>query len=992
MASSEVQAWIRRLPEPHSEGLSPPSIVYPESSYSSRTTRKLQDVVSSLPSPTPSPDIDGTSSTPRRRRLEENAATVRKRPRYEDQRTSDRRGIALPAKSSASPGRSRPKSSSARRSRGLNGARSNKTTISVSSSTMAQTASPPCEPRMSASSIEIGRGTRTARPSSAVETRSPGWSWLNPIDISSIPSSTSVWTSSSFARHRAPQQQQQRGESQDMSRVGVATSTITSSSLISNPSPLPSSPCLQQQRQRQRQPLQTRVARQGQRRPEPRAYRPRTATLSSPMLSVPDDDDDAALGWPQETTGEEANVTPPPNGEEAEVMPGRIVTSIEVEPFQEARPREVAQPRRREASGAKQQPMLATATTDPDQAQQDGEHREERPDASLRRRLTGQGRCSFNDKHLDLLSSDDLSHLRRRLRHRQGQSEIREPEQVEHGVPSSGLRTASARPYTPPPNYIQQSIETSSVSLSLGNDKQQTLFFTPSLNTHLQPVTFDDADTNTVAALCSWNTADGRCQSTVNRQGSSSNEAYTNDTDQNNFTTFMDRILSLSVNRGILPQEMAHELQAETRHRLLSPEDQDSFMLGRSSRLGFRPNTAFRLDVVDDAPEEAGRHSSGPSSLLINARHLLADSGPQAALMFELRFEFESLQGILRASRQLFGASLDDLGGRGNSSSQYTEDWAANVHLPLLNLATRYAATSAAKASRKGKEVEGSRNKVGRTSVHVSKSAMMQLLSASTANQRRGETCKLAGAYACVVASQPHSKFDRKLRDALGELDYGCHKTTEHRRRVDGAHHRRAGINHSSTNPTIGGVPIRRLPIGAVFLELQPGRCHPQCLRSSGPSSPSSPASRCCLDARARLAFWASAWYGRLSEFACLQRQHHDDDAAAAAQLLGTSPSGTGATSRGTLPKTLASRLIPLPMVAMDGVNWYLLFVVPDGSSQLAGDTSDELTKSRGVKLTQPMRIGSTDSLVEIYKLLAILREIVNWVGRDFRSWFEGLL
>ncbi|KAI1875328.1 hypothetical protein JX265_004386 [Neoarthrinium moseri] len=309
MASSEVQAWIRRLPEPHSEGLSPPSIVYPESSYSSRTTRKLQDVVSSLPSPTPSPDIDGTSSTPRRRRLEENAATVRKRPRYEDQRTSDRRGIALPAKSSASPGRSRPKSSSARRSRGLNGARSNKTTISVSSSTMAQTASPPCEPRMSASSIEIGRGTRTARPSSAVETRSPGWSWLNPIDISSIPSSTSVWTSSSFARHRAPQQQQQRGESQDMSRVGVATSTITSR--------------------------------------------------------------------------EEANVTPPPNGEEAEVMPGRIVTSIEVEPFQEARPREVAQPRRREASGAKQQPMLATATTDPDQAQQDGEHREERPDALI---------------------------------------------------------------------------------------------------------------------------------------------------------------------------------------------------------------------------------------------------------------------------------------------------------------------------------------------------------------------------------------------------------------------------------------------------------------------------------------------------------------------------------------------------------------------------------------------------------------------------------
>lgn len=94
MASAQVHAWIQHLPEPREQGLSPPSIIYPESSYSSKTTRNIEDIISSLPSPSPSqspPHLalhlssseEGRHSKKRRRReVRATAAEKRHRTSY----------------------------------------------------------------------------------------------------------------------------------------------------------------------------------------------------------------------------------------------------------------------------------------------------------------------------------------------------------------------------------------------------------------------------------------------------------------------------------------------------------------------------------------------------------------------------------------------------------------------------------------------------------------------------------------------------------------------------------------------------------------------------------------------------------------------------------------------------------------------------------------------------------------------------------------------
>ena len=94
-------------------------------------------------------------------------------------------------------------------------------------------------------------------------------------------------------------------------------------------------------------------------------------------------------------------------------------------------------------------------------------------------------------------------------------------------------------------------------------------------------------------------------------------------------------------------------------------------------------------------------------------------------------------------------------------------------------------------------------------------------------------------------------------------------------------------------------------------------------------------------EAKAQLGMWLASWYGRVSEF----------------------PG--------------ASVLPVLPILLVEAGSWELHFAFDAGSHyDVCGRVS----------------IGSTESLDEAYRLLAVLRILAKWMETDFLMWVEGCL
>ncbi|KAK9424912.1 hypothetical protein SUNI508_13365 [Seiridium unicorne] len=870
MAPTQVRAWIEQLPEPGSQGLSPPSIVYPESSFSQKTTRKLGDVLSSLPSPSPSlsprplfsaldhgaePGQDGSR---KRRRLDEraNAPSTRRQAvtNVAVANCVQKRREINPVPASTS--RTLPASSSGQRSNATP-VQDAGTVVQLSDrETPYRSISRPYRADEMMPSIEDDSGSNSVMLTPACRVKSH----QDPIDINSIPSSTSE-QSASFATA----QQTQQAQDARISRSRHATFTWNSSSLTPGSNLIASSPCI-----RHRQRLRT------LRQPAVSAVTSVPArSLSTPSSIVRQMNE--PFQQRRRITSEEgpraATFT------SAEAVSCNILNSTESDMPVTAT--DSVSSRQREAR-LDELVLPSIETVDYDTHHSTSEHQ-----------MTGVGRCSFNNKHLELLSSDDRSRLRHRLRARQGERSSSHPGRVS---------TEHTRQF-----QSQHVSRRNSLVASFSDEIEQTL-------------------------------SDRGIESNVHRATAVSSPIH------DRFKAFIDRVQSLSVCKGIFPEELGPELQAETGLRLLHPNDQHGFMLERSSRLGFRPNTAFRADFL-------GADGQFPDATLLTVRDSPTHPGPQAALKTELSWEFEALKDLVQASRQCSDVSSNDCGG-GPSNS-----WASKVYTPLLDLATRYATTTsttscATPESGTDGDVDSAGNIV-RTSVRVSQTAMAQMHSRPVSGGSQ--------AYAFVVTPRPHDELDSKLR--LRSSKFAHEVESDHlSRRLD---HNMRSDEHDAI------VSSAHHPIGAIFLELRRRCRHSQCGAAALPdlslTLPSLPPRTCT-----RLAGWVDAWRAHICQIV-----DHDEHR----KVTSAMPCGSRQAKPRVMPNdphhVHACKTAPLPVVAMDEADWYLLFIEKD-----CGLKQDQ----------QPVRIGSTDSIVEAYKLLATLREVTHWVGCDFRQWLEDVL
>ncbi|KAI1260757.1 hypothetical protein F5Y18DRAFT_404411 [Xylariaceae sp. FL1019] len=99
-------------------------------------------------------------------------------------------------------------------------------------------------------------------------------------------------------------------------------------------------------------------------------------------------------------------------------------------------------------------------------------------------------------------------------------------------------------------------------------------------------------------------------------------------------------------------------------------------------------------------------------------------------------------------------------------------------------------------------------------------------------------------------------------------------------------------------------------------------------------------------EAKAQLGMWLASWFGRVSEF----------------------PDSSDHDGRDVLPSPV------LPALLVDGASWELYFAFDAGSHY---------------DVCGRVGIGSTHSLDEAYRLLAVLRILAKWMETDFRAWVE---
>ncbi|KAI0410218.1 hypothetical protein F5X98DRAFT_360034 [Xylaria grammica] len=98
-----------------------------------------------------------------------------------------------------------------------------------------------------------------------------------------------------------------------------------------------------------------------------------------------------------------------------------------------------------------------------------------------------------------------------------------------------------------------------------------------------------------------------------------------------------------------------------------------------------------------------------------------------------------------------------------------------------------------------------------------------------------------------------------------------------------------------------------------------------------------------------QLGMWLASWYGRVSEF----------------------PKSSGHDNDGGLPPPV------LPILLVDAGAWWLYFAFDAGSHY---------------DVCGRVGIGSTDSLDNAYRLLAVLRVLAKWMETDFMAWVEACL
>lgn len=699
-------------------------------------------------------------------------------------------------------------------------------------------------------SIELARGTGASH--FVREHLIQGASRNRPIEISSFQSSSS-WISPLYcepiAKHQGPEPKV---------HLETASKRTASSPLISDPSPLSSSPCLRQQHRLQlpvprNQQVPTGIQRSKRVDSNYSATRGVSHEPDNPGKSVNNHKTASALDSPEGITG-------------------NILASVERDDDEHGATTPV-QPGRQEITS--DELVLPSTETDPEYS-----HKR----SGGRHGVRGEGRCSFNDKHLQLLSSDDRSQLRRRLNHRTEESRRSHSDSLtsSRGKASVALafRTVTRR---------------STSTLPTGNSRLATLPATPQLVS--TSVYFDGADIDPGAP--SYDAGSVHPRTVDNRP------IYDAAVTHKDFIELLDRIASLSVCRGILPQEIAPILEAQTRFKLLPPLDQHSYMLNRSSRLGFRPNTAFRIGGTSGGCTDPVAHVPN-SPYLTNARHLLTRSGPHAAVDFELRFELEVLQGIVQASGRCLGLALHDPGEFDIGS------WASEVHSPLLSLATRYATTAAdARPSTSvisDNEIQSAEmgiNDINRTSVFVSQLAMAQLQSLRESGVH--DAVQSSNAYALVMDPLSRTVFERNLRNVIAAAHRrnGKEEETTRARRMpspgrdqpleDSATHTDKLLDHH--------ISERYLPIGAIILRLDHQSCHSQCNITSPDLPSSTNTSKChgCPSTRSRLASWARLWYARIHHLA----------------------------NRRDKP---LRRTFPLPILAVDRAEWLLFFVREDNA------------------------------------------------------------
>ncbi|KAH8660350.1 hypothetical protein BX600DRAFT_513960 [Xylariales sp. PMI_506] len=126
-------------------------------------------------------------------------------------------------------------------------------------------------------------------------------------------------------------------------------------------------------------------------------------------------------------------------------------------------------------------------------------------------------------------------------------------------------------------------------------------------------------------------------------------------------------------------------------------------------------------------------------------------------------------------------------------------------------------------------------------------------------------------------------------------------------------------------------------------------------------------------EGQAQLGLWVAAWYKRLDMLL---------DEAQRREV-------TGANGNGSV------RYRPLlPLVLVRAESWELFFAYVDKVPEIGDHPLRQQAQpdDERIVIVGPLDIGGTASLNQAFRLLAILKVLVDWVAADFRSWVEQLV
>lgn len=121
-------------------------------------------------------------------------------------------------------------------------------------------------------------------------------------------------------------------------------------------------------------------------------------------------------------------------------------------------------------------------------------------------------------------------------------------------------------------------------------------------------------------------------------------------------------------------------------------------------------------------------------------------------------------------------------------------------------------------------------------------------------------------------------------------------------------------------------------------------------------------------DSFVQLCIWVAAWHNRMESLRMQLLQLQDNL---------PSSSDSAAETEGSGSRLPSNRLVSVPMIEVIGHNWVLHFACDEGNS---------------IRTYGPVEIGSTKSVLEVYKLISSLEAIGAWIRGTFRErmgeWF----